>query len=199
MRFGRVCLVEDDPALRITSEPSEGNCLYDIRVKSVDTGAIFVGDLIEPMSFANGDYIKVPSKDMGRVVFRATPVVIDFVATWFESPEQVSFADWQATMAEPERVTEESATEETAEEGTQATEVELDPYSIEQSILDVLRKDGPLAVKDITVKLGMREWSNTDQNKVRSTLNDLVADGLIRKGELDKTNGRPTQLWEAIA
>lgn len=199
MRFGRVCQVEDDPALRITSEPSEGNCLYDIRVKSVDTGEIYTGDLIEPMSFANGDYIKVPSKDMGRVVFRTTPIVIDFVATWFESPEQVSFADWQATMAEPERVTEESATEETAEEGTQTTEVEPDPYSIEQGILDVLRKDGPLAVKDITVKLGMREWSNTDQNKVRSTLNDLVADGLVRKGELDKTNGRPTQLWEAVA
>ena len=199
MRFGRVCLVEDDPALRITSEPSEGNCLYDVRVKSVDTGAIFVGDLIEPMSFSNGDYIKVPSKDMGRVVFRATPVVIDFVATWFESPEQVSFADWQATMAEPEKVPEDSATEDTAEEGTQATEVEPDPYSIEQGILDVLRKDGPLAVKDITVKLGMREWSNTDQNKVRSTLNDLVADGLVRKGEVDRTGGRPTQLWEAVA
>ena len=199
MRFGRVCLVEDDPALRITSEPSEGNCLYDVRVKSVDTGEIYTGDLIEPMSFANGDYIKVPSKDMGRVVFRATPVVIDHVATWFESSEEVPFADWQATMAEPERVTEESATEETAEEGTQTTEVELGPYSIEQGILDVLRKDGPLAVKDITVKLGMREWSNTDQNKVRSTLNDLVADGLVRKGELDKTNGRPTQLWEAVA
>lgn len=199
MRFGRVCLVEDDPALCITSEPSEGNCLYDVRVKFVDTGEIYTGDLIEPMSFANGDYIKVPSKDMGRVVFRATPVVIDFVATWFESPEQVSFADWQATMAEPERVTEDTETEDTAEEGAQATEVESDPYSIEQGILDVLRKDGPLAVKDITVKLGMREWSNTDQNKVRSTLNDLVADGLVRKGELDKTNGRPTQLWEAVA
>lgn len=194
MRFGRVCFVEDDPALRITSEPSEGNCLYDVRVKSVDTGEIYTGDLIEPMSFANGDYIKVPSKDMGRVVFRATPVVIDFVATWFESPEQVSFADWQATMAEPERVT-----EDTAEEGTQATEVEPDPYSIEQGILDVLRKDGPLAVKDITTKLGMREWSSTDQNKVRSTLNDLVADGLVRKGEMDRAGGRPTQLWEAVA
>lgn len=199
MRFGRVCLVEDDPALRITSEPSEGNCLYDVRVKSVDTGEIYTGDLIEPMSFANGDYIKVPSKDMGRVVFRTTPIVIDFVATWFESPEQVSFADWQATMAEPERVTEDTATEDTPEEGTQTTEVELDPYSIEQGILDVLRKDGPLAVKDITTKLGMREWSNTDQNKVRSTLNDLLADGLVRKGEMDRAGGRPTQLWEAVA
>lgn len=199
MRFGRVCLVEDDPALRITSEPSEGNCLYDVRVKSVDTGEIYTGDLIEPMSFANGDYIKVPSKDMGRVVFRATPVVIDFVATWFESPEQVSFADWQATMAEPEKVSEDTATEDIAEEVTQTTEVEPDPYSIEQGILDVLRKDGPLAVKDITVKLGMREWSNTDQNKVRSTLNDLLADGLVRKGEMDRAGGRPTQLWEAVA
>lgn len=199
MRFGRVCLVEDDPALRITSEPSEGNCLYDVRVKSVDTGEIYTGDLIEPMSFANGDYIKVPSKDMGRVVFRATPVVIDFVATWFESPEQVSFADWQATMAEPEKVSEDTATEDIAEEVTQTTEVEPDPYSIEQGILDVLRKDGPLAVKDITTKLGMREWSNTDQNKVRSTLNDLLADGLVRKGEMDRAGGRPTQLWEAVA
>lgn len=199
MRFGRVCLVEDDPALRITSEPSEGNCLYDVRVKSVDTGEIYTGDLIEPMSFANGDYIKVPSKDMGRVVFRTTPIVIDFVATWFESPEQVSFADWQATMAEPERVTEESATEETAEEGTQTTEVEPDPYSIEQGILDVLRQGGPMTVMDIVSKLGMRDWSGTDRTKVRSKLNDLLADGLVRKGEMDRAGGRPTQLWEAVA
>lgn len=213
MILSNVVRFESVNSIRISDYNTSGR-LFDLRVKSLETGTIKRG-FERPVHSDLGDYLRLSNDNFRtgeQVAYQIESISTKDLEEWFASDETVPLTDFLArkhsddaseTDNAPADDQDHEQVDQDHEPDTEldVTQDEPDPESdsvpswltdLQRSVMRCLTIENG-SVADIAETMG--KTTNSDKVQIRKAVHELCDMGLVLKVGTVAQNGRPTQIW----